>query len=83
MNKLKVKVLDLMSKETVTLKRNDRLTLADQAMKARAIRHMPVLDDNGQVRGILSQRDLIRGALLKNLGYGDFLEDNDDGQLGR
>ena len=75
MNKSNVRVSDLMSKETVTLQRNDRLTLADQAMKERAIRHMPVLDDNGQVCGILSQRDLFRGALLKNLGYGGYLED--------
>ncbi len=75
MIKLNVKVLDLMSKETVTLKRNDRLTLADQVMKERSIRHMPVLDDSGQVCGILSQRDLFRGALLRNLGYGGYLED--------
>ena len=75
MDKISVKVSDLMSNETVTLKRNDRLILADQAMKERAIRHMPVLDDYGQVCGILSQRDLFRGALLKNLGYGDYLED--------
>ena len=75
MNKSNIKVSDMMSKEIVTLKRNDWLTLADQAMKERAIRHMPVLDENGQVCGILSQRDLFRGALLKNLGYGGYLED--------
>ena len=74
MDKLNVKVSDLMSTETVTIQRNDRLTLADHAMKERAIRHMPVLDDAGQVCGILSQRDLFRGALLKNLGYGGNLE---------
>ena len=75
MNKSCIKVSDMMSKEIVTLKRNDQLTLADQAMNERAIRHMPVLDDNGQVCGVLSQRDLFRGALLKNLGYGGYLED--------
>lgn len=75
MDKLNITVSELMSIETVTLQRNDRLILADQVMKERAIRHMPVLDDKGKVCGILSQRDLFRGALLKNLGYGDHLED--------
>ena len=75
MDKLNINVSELMSKETLTLQRNDRLILADQVMKERAIRHMPVLDDKGQVCGILSQRDLFRGALLKNLGYGGHLED--------
>ena len=75
MDKLNITVSELMSIETVTLQRNDRLILADQVMKERAIRHMPVLDDKGQVCGILSQRDLFRGALLKNLGYGGHLED--------
>ena len=75
MDKLNITVSELMSIETVTLQRNDRLILADQVMKERAIRHMPVLDDKGQVCGILSQRDLFRGVLLKNLGYGGHLED--------
>jgi len=69
-----VQVSDFMSTDIVTLQRNDRLALADHAMKERAIRHMPVVDDSGQVCGILSQRDLFRGALLKNLGYGGYLE---------
>ncbi len=69
-----LQVSDLMSTDTVTLQRNDRLALADHVMKERAIRHMPVVDDSGQVCGILSQRDLFRGALLKNLGYGGYLE---------
>ena len=73
MEELNVKVSDLMSTETVTLQRNDKLALADCAMKERAIRHIPVLDESGQLCGILSQRDLFRGALLKNLGYGEYL----------
>lgn len=74
MDEVGVKVSDLMSTEIVTLQRNDKLALADHAMKERAIRHIPVLDESGQLCGILSQRDLFRGALLRNLGYGEFLE---------
>jgi len=35
------------------------------------IRHLPVLDENGQMAGIVTQRDLFRGALAKALGYGE------------
>ena len=73
MDELDKYVSDLMSTEIVTLQRNDKLAIADLAMKQRAIRHMPVLDESGQLCGILSQRDLFRGALLKNLGYGEYL----------
>jgi len=67
-------VSDLMSTEIITLQRNDKLAIADLAMKQRAIRHMPVLDESGKVCGVLSQRDVFRGALLRNLGYGGYLE---------
>jgi len=65
-----LQVSDLMSTDTVTLQRNDRLALADHAMKERAIRHMPVVDDSGQVCGILSQRDLFRGDAGQRGGQG-------------
>ena len=39
------------------------------------IRHLPVLDDDGQqLVGIVSQRDLFRGALAKALGYGRYAQ---------
>ena len=34
------------------------------------IRHLPVVDDDGNLVGILSQRDLFHSALVKALGYG-------------
>ena len=63
-------VQDIMTSEVTTLKRNEKLTLADDVMQLGRIRHLPVLDDDGQeVVGILSQRDLFRGALALALGY--------------
>ncbi len=53
-----------------TLRRNDQLTLADDLMSAQRIRHLPVLDEEGLLCGVVSQRDLFRGALAKALGYG-------------
>lgn len=66
-----LRVRDVMTPEVTTLKRNDKLTLADDIMHLGRIRHLPVLDDDGQqLVGIVSQRDLFRGALATALGYG-------------
>ncbi|SRR5712691_11242719 len=65
-------VRDVMTAEVTTLKRNEKLTLADDLMHLGRIRHLPVLDDDGeQLVGIVSQRDLFRSALAKALGYGE------------
>jgi CBS domain-containing membrane protein len=64
-------VQDIMTSEVTTLKRNEKLTIADDVMQLGRIRHLPVLDDDEQeVVGIVSQRDLFRGALAQALGYG-------------
>lgn len=66
------RVGDLMSRELATLKRNDELTLADDVMRLGRIRHLPVVDEeSGDLVGIVSQRDLFRGALVNALGYGE------------
>jgi CBS domain-containing protein len=66
-----LRVRDIMIQEVTTLKRNDKLTLADDIMQLGRIRHLPVLgDDTEQLVGIVSQRDLFRGALARALGYG-------------
>jgi CBS domain-containing protein len=64
-------VRDVMSKDVATLELNDKLRIADDVMKLGRIRHMPVLDDNQEIVGILSQRDLFRGALARCIGYGE------------
>ncbi len=66
-----LRVRDLMSSDVTTLKRNDTLSLADDIMNLGRIRHLPVLDDDErELVGMVSQRDLFRGALAKALGYG-------------
>ena len=66
----RARVRDLMSSEVATLDMNEKLTIADDVMKLGRIRHMPVVDGDGRLTGILSQRDLFRGALARALGYG-------------
>jgi CBS domain-containing membrane protein len=66
-----LKVRDIMTVDPTTLKRNDKLTLADDIMRLGRVRHLPVLDDDRQLLvGIVSQRDLFRDALAQALGYG-------------
>ena len=66
-----LKVRDVMTADPTTLKRNDRLTLADDIMRLGRVRHLPVVDDDDQtVVGIVTQRDLFRDALAQALGYG-------------
>jgi CBS domain-containing protein len=65
-----MRVSDLMTREVATLQRNDKLSIADNVMRLGRIRHMPVIDEDGQLVGIVSQRDLFRGALVKAFGYG-------------
>ena len=65
------RVKDLMATDVTSLKRNEKLSLADDVMNLGRIRHLPVLDDDGETLvGIVSQRDLFRGALAHAIGYG-------------
>ena len=70
-----LRVRDVMSREVHTVKRNDELAIADELMKQKRVRHLPVLDEDGEVCAVVSQRDLFRGALLRALGYGSRAEE--------
>ena len=64
-----------MSRHVHTVKRNDALAIADELMKQERVRHLAVLDEDGGVCAVVSQRDLFRGALLRALGYGSRAEE--------
>jgi CBS domain-containing protein len=71
-----LRVRDAMSSEVATLRKSDQLRLADDLMQLGRSRHMPVLDHRGDdLVGVLSQRDLFRGALARALGYGTHAQD--------
>jgi len=67
-------VRDIMTTDVATLELNDKLRIADDVMQLGRIRHMPVLDENQEVVGIVSQRDLFRGALARCIGYGEYAQ---------
>lgn len=68
-------VNDFMSRKVHTLGRNDNLSAAEELMRQEQIRHIVVLDENGDLCGVVTHRDIFRGALLKALGYGSFMVD--------
>lgn len=63
-------VRDIMTKKVKTIDRNDNLGTADDIMRLGRFRHIVVVDEDGALAGVLSQRDLFLGGLLKGLGYG-------------
>ena len=75
--KLTGRVRDWMSRDVKTLRRNDSLSVGDDLLRQERIRHLPVVDDDDEevVVGIVSQRDLFRGALARCLGYGEHAQD--------
>ena len=75
MEPTRLQVRDVMSRDVHTVKRNDELAIADALMKQERVRHLPVLDEDGKVCAVVSQRDLFRGALLRALGYGSRAEE--------
>lgn len=70
MSQSALRVKDVMSRDVQVVRRNDQLAVADTLMKQGRIRHLAVLDEDGLVCAVVSQRDLFRGALLRALGYG-------------
>jgi len=63
-------VRDLMTSTVVTLERNETLRTADDVMRLGRIRHLPIVDEEGALAGIVSQRDLFHGGLVRALGFG-------------
>ena len=66
------KVRDAMTTDVATVNMNDPLAVADDVMRLGRVRHMPVVDDDGELVGLVTQRDLFFGGLLRALGYGAF-----------
>lgn len=64
-------VRDIMTTEVTTLGRNDSLQLARDIMTLGRVRHFPVVDENGKVVGVVSQRDLYKASLGSVMKYGE------------
>ncbi len=54
---------DLMSPNLTTIRLSDSFEHAIEIVEAERIRHLPVVDDDGRLVGLLTQTDLLRAAL--------------------
>lgn len=59
-------VKDLMTRSVVTLQREQSLPLAQELMRLRRIRHLPVVDADNRLVGLVTHRDLL-GAQVSAL----------------
>ncbi len=75
MNAKNLLVRDVMTTDVATLDRNEKLAVAEDVMRLGRIRHLPIVDDDGALAGIVSQRDLFHSGLLRALGYGTHAKD--------
>jgi CBS domain-containing membrane protein len=64
-------VRDLMSSRVVTLFAEQTLPLAEEIMAYKHVRHLPVVDDAGQLLGLVSHRDLLRAQISSLSGLSE------------
>lgn len=60
-------VRDMMTRRPITIDPEARLTDASAMMRDNQIRHLPVVDDNGQLVGIITDRDLRSAAMAPSV----------------
>ncbi|HRC85595.1 MAG TPA: CBS domain-containing protein [Thermoanaerobaculia bacterium] len=58
-------VRDLMTEQVLALGPNSTLQEVDDLMQERHIRHVPVVDHQGDLIGLISHRDLLRNSLIE------------------
>ena len=56
-------VKDIMTTTLYTLKATDRIDTARRLMAERAVRHIPIVDDQGHLVGLVSQRDVLAASM--------------------
>jgi CBS domain-containing membrane protein len=70
----KILVRDLMTLDVMALKPDDTLATLRDVMYDHRIRHMPIVDGEGRLIGLVSQRDLLRNALIEQVRVPDSVE---------
>ncbi len=65
-----MQVREIMSTDIEVVDRNDNLRTVEERMATKQLRHLPVLEQ-GEVVGIVTQRDLFKAAMSSAMGYGE------------
>ena len=58
-----MRVCDLMTEQVVVIDQGDSLKVAEDLMKWKHVRHLPVVDADGQLVGLVTHRDLLRACV--------------------
>ena len=58
-----MQVKDLMTDDVFVLQDDDSLLLAEELMKWRSIRHVPVVDEHLTLKGLITHRDILRASI--------------------
>ncbi len=70
-----MQVRDLMTRDVVSARPGDSLARLRSLMVDRDVRHMPVVEGDQDLVGLVSQRDLLRNHLIEQPDVPDFIED--------
>lgn len=70
----KLLVRDLMTEDVIALQPDDSLARLRDLFYERRIRHMPIVDGDGQLVGLVSQRDLLRNSLVDQVNVPEAVE---------
>jgi CBS domain-containing protein len=62
---LNIQVKEVMTKDPICVHLNDSMQSVDDILSTHPFNHVPVIDDDGMVKGIISRQDV---ALLKHWG---------------
>jgi CBS domain-containing protein len=63
-------VREMMSTGIEVVDRNDNLRAVEERMATKQLRHLPVLEQ-GEIVGLVTQRDLFKAAMSSTMGYGE------------
>lgn len=72
---LRLTVRDLMTADVVAVQPDDPLAALRDLMWEHNVRHMPVVDGDGELVGLVSQRDLLRNALVDQPDVPTYVEE--------
>ena len=69
----KTKIIDIMSKDPVIIHPDDSILRASNKMKNKHVRKLVVVDDSGNLVGIISQTDIIESMYMLDEAYSRIL----------
>jgi len=64
-----ISIDELMTQSPLTMAPEDSLELAGKLMKEHRIRHIPIVDADNKVLGLVTQRDLLAAAVADRFSY--------------